>query len=265
MLPKKKLLRFLLYAQIITTYNYVLPVECEPQSIIDMAHLPIKLQAIINFVHDTIDSKSHTKEFKTVYLATQEKINIISRSIAEKVTHECIHYIEDLTHYFANKDDANIILTYLKNYLDDLRNGTLLSELTRKKHHTKHKNQKKELSYEKFCHVLQEARQCVAIQQGCQGPRGKKGDTGSTGATGPTGPTGVTGATGATGDTGPEGLAIQEQQGQLVLLDLLDLQVLVLLALLAQLVLLALLALAAQGQVEQRDLLDPLELLVSMD
>jgi hypothetical protein len=208
MLLKKKLLRILFCAQIITTYNYVVPAECEPQSIIDMAHLPLRLQAIINFVHDTIDSENHSKEFKTVYRAIQKNKSIISHSIAEKVTRECLQYIENLTDYFTNQNDAHTISDYLKNYLHDLRNGTLLSELTHRKHSTHHKNQKRDISHEKFCQVLEKARECAAIKQCCQGPRGKRGERGHhgiTGATGETGVTGVTGATGATGNTGVTG------------------------------------------------------------
>jgi hypothetical protein len=204
----KKLLRFLLCAQIMTTYTYTIPTECEPQSVVDIAHLPIKFQAIINFVHDTINPEDYTEEFKTIYHATQNNINIVSHAIAAKATLDCIQYIEYLTNCFASKDEAQIILDYLNNYSDDLRNGVLLSKLTRKKHVTKHKNHKKEISHEKFCHILEKARECAAIKQCCQAPRGKRGEKGhrgTTGATGPTGPTGATGSTGATGATGPGG------------------------------------------------------------
>src|SRR5437899_1038386 len=103
MLSTKKLLRLLLCAQIITAYNYARPAECEPQSIVDIAHLTTKLKAIVEFMYDLIDPEDRTKELTSVYRAIEENKNIISRSTAEIITQDLVSFVNDHKIFFANQ------------------------------------------------------------------------------------------------------------------------------------------------------------------
>lgn len=205
MLPTKKLLRFLLCAQIITTYNYTLPAEGDPQAVIDIAHLSKKLKAIVTFMYDIADPEDRTKELISTYNAIQENKNIISRSTAEIVAQDLMRFIKDYKKFFVNKKDFLAISSYITNYLENLNNGTLLLEFANENRSPKHINNKVEVSYQQFLHILQEARENIQHCEEERGPRGHRGHKGHTGTTGATGATGQTGSTGATGPTGSSG------------------------------------------------------------
>src|SRR3990170_3731360 len=72
MLTAKKLLHLLLYTQIITTYNYTIPAETDPQSIVNIAHLTTKVKDVVMFMRELADAKDWTEELNTVYLAIQQ-------------------------------------------------------------------------------------------------------------------------------------------------------------------------------------------------
>jgi hypothetical protein len=228
MITAKKLLRFLLCAQILTTCNYTLAGECEPQSILDIAHLTSKLKTIITFMYDIAEPKDRTEELDNAYKAIQQNQDIISRSTAQIATRNVLSFLEYHEDYFASKKDFTIISAYLKDYLTDLNNNTLLRDTVHRKL-PKHKNhQTIKISFAQFLHIIQKTREnilkmqekltknnevhCKTGPKGEKGPRGKQGvtgitgPTGATGVTGPTGPTGPIGATGVTGPTGPTGV-----------------------------------------------------------
>ena len=67
MLTAKKMLRFLLCAQMIMSCNYIIPAAYEPQSVVDIAHLTAKLKTLINFMYDTTEPEDHTEELDAIY------------------------------------------------------------------------------------------------------------------------------------------------------------------------------------------------------
>jgi Collagen triple helix repeat (20 copies) len=223
MLPTKKLLYLLLCAHILTGYNYTLPTACEPQSIVDVAHVPTKLKALITFMYDVVDPEDRTNELISVYQAIQDNKDIISRSTAEIVTRDLIDFIKEYKSFFAHENDYIAISSYINDYITNVHNGTLLREIAHTKRSPKHQHQTKnniiEMSFQQFQDILQQTHESIKCcekrkgPRGPRGPRGHRGHTGETGATGPTGPTGATGptgptgagTTGATGITGPTG------------------------------------------------------------
>jgi hypothetical protein len=209
MLPKKQLLRFLLYAQILTTYNYTLPMSCEPQSIVDVAHVTEKLKALITFMYDVVDPEDRSNELISVYHAIQEHQNIIARSTAEIVARDLISFLKEYKSFFAHESDYIAISSYVNDYITNLHNGTLLREITQTKRSPKHKSHTKnntiELSYQQFQDILHQAHESIKCCEDRKGPRGHRGHRGHRGFMGETGATGPTGATGATGPTGPTG------------------------------------------------------------
>src|SRR3990172_7136960 len=226
MLTAKKLLHLLLCTQIITTYNYTIPAETDPQSIVNIAHLTTKVKDVVMFMRELADAKDWTEELNTVYLAIQQNKSIISRPHAQAAVNSVLTFLDKHEKSFKNQKDFVTISTYLKDYVSQLKNGTQLLEITNKKTLTKNKNCVKIVSDEKFLSILKSARDslhnCCPVQhkpqcdldegpKGERGPRGKRGEegptgpTGATGATGPTGATGASGGTGATGSTGASG------------------------------------------------------------
>jgi len=228
MITAKKLLRFLLCTQLLTMYNSILPAQYEPQSIVDIAHLPTQLKTIIAFVHKISKPNDRTEELNIVYKAIQENKNIISRSIAHTAVRNVLTFLEHHKNYFEHKKDFTTVSKYLKHYLTNLDNNTLLQEITQKEHPTKPTCDKPETCCSPFLQILQKAHdhhhrdkchhknefECVAGSQGKKGHQGTRGErgfigatgaTGSTGAVGNTGPQGPTGAVGVTGPTGGTG------------------------------------------------------------
>lgn len=189
MLRARNMLRLLLCAHIITMCNYTIPIENDPQSIVDIAHLPAKLKSIITFMYEIIDPSERTNDLNNIYQAIQENKNIISRTIIEKVAHHLSRFIKEHESFFTNKDDFNIISAYITNYIKSLNDGSLLLEMTDKKR-SPHCKPHIECTIDSKC------------REGRRGPRGHRGHRGHTG---PTGATGATGATGSTGATGPSG------------------------------------------------------------
>src|SRR5579863_886958 len=242
MLPAKKLLRFLFCMQIITAYSFAFSAPSapsEPQSVIDMAHLTTNLKAIIAFMYEVADPKDCTEELNNVYSAIQQNKSIISHSNAQVAVRNVLTFLKYHENVFESKNDFTVISTYLKDYLTNLDNGTLLLEMTRKPYSSKHRHKddkKIVVSEDQFIRILQKARECMQQRneeksccshhqhheettcqktkiecksgpKGEKGPRGKRGEEGITGPTGVTGATGPAGATGATGPTGPTGPA----------------------------------------------------------
>src|SRR5437763_9121332 len=115
MITAKKMLHFFLYAQILITYNSIFPAEYEPQSVVDIAHLPAKLKTIITFVYGVCKPKDRTQELNNVYKAIQENKNIISHSIVHMAARNALTFLESHEDYFANKEDFMTITMYLKN------------------------------------------------------------------------------------------------------------------------------------------------------
>lgn len=243
MLPAKKLLRFLLCMQIITAYSPAFSASSEPQSVVDMAHITTNLKAIIAFMYEVADPKDCTDELNNVYSAIQQNKSIISHSNAHVAVRNVLTFLKYHENVFESKNDFTVISTYLKDYLTNLDNGTLLLEMTRKPHSAKHRHKddkKIVVSEEQFLRILQKARECMEHNEekaccsphqhhehhqekicpktkiecksgpkGEKGPQGKRGEggfTGPTGVTGATGPAGATGATGPTGPIGPQGI-----------------------------------------------------------
>ena len=227
MLATKKLLQFILCAQITTGYNSTFATECKPQSVIDIAHLSKKLKAIITFVYDIADPEYHTEEFNNTYNAIQENKNIISHTTAYQATRNALDFLESHQDYFTHHDDLLTISTYLNNYLTNLSKGTLLREITHKKFNPTHDCPPVKISYEQCLGIIEQAREnqceklsyhnheseCITGKKGEVGSQGKRGEegcigpTGITGATGTAGVTGSTGTTGLTGSTGASGIS----------------------------------------------------------
>lgn len=230
MLTSKTWLHFLLCAQILTTCNYTLPAAYEPQSVIDIAHLPAKLKTVITFMYDIAEAKDRTEEFDAAYKAILNNESIISHSIAQVATRNVLNFLEYHADYFESKKDFTIISNYLKSYLSELNSGLQIIDATNRGLSKKEKNTKIKISYLEFLNILHRTREnvikklakknkkdhhhhpekvhCKTGPKGEVGPRGKqgpRGDTGPTGATGAIGSTGSTGATGETGITGPTG------------------------------------------------------------
>src|SRR6266404_3990997 len=159
MLPKKKLLRFLLCAQLITTYSYTFTSSCDPQSVIDLAHISDKLKAIISFVYDAMQPEERTNDLKDIYHAIQENKSILSRAITEKVMLDIIEFIEDHKNCFVHANDFDIISSYVKVQFQNIHNGSQILELTRTKR--SHKGNHLEIPYEKFIHILHQARENI--------------------------------------------------------------------------------------------------------
>src|SRR5579862_6638740 len=143
MLPMRKLLYLLLCAHILTGYNYTLPTTCEPQSIVDVAHVTEKLKALITFMYDVVDPEDRSNELMSVYHAIQENQNIISRSTAEIVARDLVSFLKEYKSFFAHENDYIAVSSYVNDYITNLHNGTLLREITQTKRSPKHKSHTK--------------------------------------------------------------------------------------------------------------------------
>src|SRR3990172_7795551 len=168
MLTAKKLLHLLLCTQIITTYNYTIPAETDPQSIVNIAHLTTKVKDVVMFMRELADAKDWTEELNTVYLAIQQNKSIISRPHAQAAVNSVLTFLDKHEKSFKNQKDFVTISTYLKDYVSQLKNGTQLLEITNKKTLTKNKNCVKIVSDEKFLSILKSARDslhnCCPVQ-----------------------------------------------------------------------------------------------------
>src|SRR5207248_3873268 len=165
MITAKKLLRFLLCAQILTTCNYILPAECEPQSVLDIAHLTAKLKTIITFMYDIAEPKDRTEELNNVYKAIQQDKDVVSRSTAQIATRNVLSFLEYHEDYFESKKDFMIISTYLKDYLTDLNNNTLLLDTVHRKISANKNCSKIKISFAQFLHIIQKTREKILKQQ----------------------------------------------------------------------------------------------------
>ena len=111
MLMAKKLLRLLLCANILITYNHTHPQECDPQSLLDIAHIPTKLKACIEFAYEMGEDEDCTSALKKTYNALQDNKKIISRANAQAATLDALDFLEYHEESFHNKNHFLIFCT----------------------------------------------------------------------------------------------------------------------------------------------------------
>src|SRR4030095_12582153 len=142
MLMAKKLLRLLLCVNILVTHNYIYPEECDPQSILDIAHISTKLKACIELTYDMAQDEDCTAALDTVYDAIANNKKIISRASAQAAARDALDFLEYHAESFVSPDQFLIISTYLTNYLTNLTKSTTIIDTIKKQkvtdlsHHT---------------------------------------------------------------------------------------------------------------------------------
>jgi hypothetical protein len=216
MVTAKKLLHFFLCVQILATYNSIILAEYEPQPIVDSAHLTEQLKTAITFVCDITEPNDRTEELNILHTAIQENKNIVSHSTALIAIHNGLDFLKLHKNSFTNKEDFVTISAYLKKYLTNLHNSTLLFKNLYKKPGEPKERCKIEYLHPQSPQCCEQTyeppykhhNECHGPEciQGDKGKRGPRGIMGEEGRIGPTGPIGATGAIGDPGTTGPQGL-----------------------------------------------------------
>ena len=213
-----KLLRLLLCINMLMVHSYTYSQECDPQSLLDIAHVPTKLRACIEFAYEMADEEDCTAALSATYSALQNNKKVISRASAQAATLDVLDFLEYHEQSFPNKDQFLLISNYLKKYLQKLSKGTTLIDNAKKNLSLRKPRQDATISDDEFIRIIQGSRANVPYwrefsekntfiieEKGRRGPRGHRGERGYRGHTGSTGVTGATGAMGNTGPTGPTG------------------------------------------------------------
>src|SRR5690348_12488554 len=203
MLTAKKLLRILLCIQILTTYHYTVPITSGAQSTDNIARLTTKAKDIIMLMHEFAEEQDWTADLESMYRAIQQDRRIVARSQVDAAMNSVFLFLKKQQQFFKNKKEFDLVINYIKDYLDKLQKTPTPLDITTKKSADKNKKNFAKTSNERFVAALKNLHNCMSThcQKNCDnenekcnfscepqcktGPRGERGPRGRRGEVGP--------------------------------------------------------------------------------